>query len=351
MRCDTLCLSMMQQLNQFDRRLLGMLEGGLALVREPYAHIAAQLGCPQQRVLDRIPSLRGDDGLIRRITGVFDAAALGYTQSLVAMTIAPDQLDAAGAKAATHPGVSHCYGRDGRFNLWFTLAVSPRSALGLDRTAELLCELCTARAAVTLPATKRYKLNVRFAAPSGPAAEPLVPARSSPGRPAEPTTQQIIAIHALQEDLPARGDPFAPLADSVGLDPDALLVHAADFLTAGWMRRYAAILHHRAAGAKANVLVAWCVDAQATDRAGRICAADLSVSHCYLRTAGQDWAYNLYTMIHAPDRAEAQRTIGQLSAAMGEPERAQLWTLKEYTKRRIRLFTAAEREWETRHGT
>ena len=40
-----------------------------------------------------------------------------------------------------HPGVSHNYLRDHAFNLWFTIAVPPDSALGLDGTLDVLARL------------------------------------------------------------------------------------------------------------------------------------------------------------------------------------------------------------------
>ena len=182
----------------------------------------------------------------------------------------------------------------------------------------------------------------------------------SPSGPDEPRTlrparlelsdAQFRALGALQEDLPMIEEPFSPLAERAGLSPGELLSLAEGSLRSGWMRRYSALVDHRALGASANVLVAWRADAERADAAGAACAGLPAVSHCYLRPAADDWPYNLYTMIHGRDRAECLDAIGQIAQATGLAERAELWTLKEYKRRRARLLTDLEVCWEARSG-
>jgi len=341
---------MNENTEQFDRRLLGRLEAAVPLVREPYDLLAKELGCLRQTVLDRLERLRGPEGIIREIAGIFDAAALGYHQSLVAMKVPPPQLDGAGKRAAGHPGVSHCYGREGHFNLWLTLAVSPGSTLGFDRTVELLAKQCGAAAVMSLPVLRKYKLRVRLAGADQPGDNEGESPASHTGPPPILTDAQIRAIRALQQDLPGREDPFAPLAEAVSMEADELLVHAADFLAAGWLRRYAAVLHHRAAGAKANVMVAWRAGGYDADVAGAVCRRIGAVSHCYLRQGAPGWPYSFYTMIHGRSRAECVETVEQVAIETGLADRVLLWTQREYKKQRVRLFSDAERTWESRHA-
>jgi DNA-binding Lrp family transcriptional regulator len=160
------------------------------------------------------------------------------------------------------------------------------------------------------------------------------------------TDAQVRAIRALQFDLPAQGDPFAPVAQAAKMNVDELLAHGAAFLSRGQMRRYAAVLHHRAAGAEANVLVAWNVPPPQADSAAARCAAFAAVSHCYLRPPAPDWPYNLYTMIHGRSRADCERTISEIVAASDLRDRAELWTTAEYKKQRVPLFGDEEKKWE-----
>jgi DNA-binding Lrp family transcriptional regulator len=350
-------------MDELDRRLLNEVQRQVPLVREPFAQLAMQLGCDEGPILRRIEALRHGEAVIREISGIFDAVALGYQQALVAMRVPPERLDEAGQAVARHPGVSHCYARDGDVNLWLTLAVSPASRLGLAGTARRLARLCGAGQAMLLPTLRRYKLQVRFdmddAAPADPegaghdagtAARAESPAAGPAGHSARPPAQlsdeQVRAIRALQVDLPARSDPFAPLAAAQGLEADMLLVHAADFIAAGWMRRYAAVLYHRAAGSTHNVLVAWMVPDAAADAAGARCAELDDVSHCYLRPAAPGWPYTLYTMIHGRSRQDCRMTIDEIVTTTGMLAHAELWTVREYKKQRMKLFAEAEKEWE-----
>jgi DNA-binding Lrp family transcriptional regulator len=356
--------------------ILNRLQRDLPLVREPYELLAAEVACREADVLAAIESARAE-GLIREIAGVFEAAAVGYRRALVAMRVPAAELDRAGQIAAGHPGVSHCYARSDAVNLWLTLAVSPRSRLGLERTAEVLAREAHAQWHGLLPTVRRYKLQVRFDAATGELdaeggeaeerqqaaggrqqeeeatlgataanSAAAAPKHESGVRSSSPTEEQVRAIRALQIDLPARRDPFAAIAAAESLDPDVLLIHGADFLAAGWMRRYAAMLRHAAAGAKANLLVAWQVADADADAAGRAAAQSPAVSHCYLRPALPDWPYNLYTMIHGRSREECEMAADAIFALTGLARRSDLWTQREYKKRAVRLYSGEEEKWE-----
>lgn len=343
-----------------DAALIERLQQRVPLVRRPFELLAGEIGTSTDDVLRRVGSYRRE-GLIREISGVFDARALGCDVSLVAMR--PEDVDAAGRLVAGHPGVSHCYRREGAYPLWFTLSVSPRSRLGLAKTAAALARACDADAPMLLPTIRRYKLHVRFnpfgdassrpspaqAAAAGAPATQAQAAQAQPPARSEPPSlgdSQIAAVRALQRDLPGERDPFAAVAAAEGIDADELLVHAADFTAAGWMRRYAAVLHHRRAGAAANVMVAWRVEPDNADRVGVIAAAREEVSHCYLRPPGPDWPYTLYTMIHGRSEADCRTAIRGIAQRTGCADFAELWTVREYAKRRVRLFTDAEAKWE-----
>ena len=334
-----------------ESQLLELIQAGIPLVRDPWAVLARELDSTGEIVLDRLRSLHGPGGIIREIAAIFDVTRLRYQQSLVAFRLPGADLDAAGAVVADHPGVSHCYARRGEYNLWFTLAVSPDSALGLADSVAALARICRAEGQLLLPTLRRYKLQVRFNVDTGTLASSAPPAGEvhttpAPRDLAAPTGRQIRAIRALQIDLPLQPDPFAALAHREGLSADDLLVCAADFLAAGWLRRYAAVVHHRQAGAAANVMVVWKVDESLADAAGAHCAASPAVSHCYLRPTADDWPWSLYTMIHGPTREDCLASIDQIAAAAGLTEHAALWTVHEYRKRRIKLFTEDERLWE-----
>ena len=336
---------MSAELGEFDRRLLRALVQGVPLVPRPFDRLAEMLGATPAQVLARVAEWTAPGGIVRDIAGSFELSALGYETTLVGARVAAEALDEAGTLVAGHPGVSHCYGRDGPLNLWFTLAVGPGSLLGLERTVRLLCRMARAERAVSLPLRRRYKLRMWPAvcgeAPAGRWGPEVV--RSDAPAPAG---EQCRAVQALCRPLPADPEPFGELAGLVGMDAGELLAHAARFLAIGWMRRYGAVLRHRSAGAVANVLVAWRVPIGRADAFGMAAAGLEEVSHCFLREAVEDWPYNLYTMVHGADAGEVQRTIEAIAAVGGDYPRLALPTVREYKKARLQLFSREFRRWE-----
>ena len=350
-----------RQMDAFDRRLAGAVQLCVPLVREPYQQLAAELGTDGQSILQRLAFLR-HAGVVREISGVFDAGApaLGYAKALIAFRVQPDKLDKAGEVAAGHPGVSHCYGRTNKYNLWFTLATSPKSVLGLAQTTEILVEKCGAVACMILPMLRQYKLDTqrlgrltegttRRPDEVKTADEPRGIWDQTAAKSPRPSPEQLAAIRALQADLPNRDDPFGPPAEQAGMKADMLLVHAADFLAAGWMRRYSALIQHRAIGIEANVLVAWQVAPGVADVAGAKCASFSAVSHCYLRPPAEDWPYSLYTMIHGRSRQDCAMTIKEIETTANLRQHVELQTQREYKKKRIALFSDEEALWEKRN--
>ena len=164
------------------------------------------------------------------------------------------------------------------------------------------------------------------------------------------TDGQILAVRALQIDLPVQADPFSVLAELADTSAEGLLQHAADLQRLGVLRRYAAVLHHRRAGGAANLLVAWQVseaDEAAIDVAGEAAAALPQISHCYRRARTHDWPFDLYTMIHGPTEASCLDVVQSVIARTGLQTRRELWTTTEFKKQRVKLLVPEERMWET----
>ena len=340
------------RLDPTDRRIVDRLQAGVPLEDRPYHRLAHDLDLPPGQLLDRLERLRAPGRIVREISGIFDAPSLGYAQALVALAVPEDKLLSAGQIAASHPGVSHCYQRRDEWNLWLTLAVSDLSPLGLEGTVDRIAALGGAAGRMILPTLRRYKLNVRFRlSQEGLAAgahhpSPAPSARPAAQGPLPPLSQALRrAVRALQEDLPNVEAPFAPLARKAQMDVAELLDAGGQLLAQGRMRRYAGVVRHRQAGAAENVMVVWQTDQP--DVSGPAAAACPAVSHCYLRPAGPNWPYVLYTMIHGPSRQACLEAMDSLARgpAMG-PGRA-LWTVAELAKKRTRYFTDDEQAWES----
>ncbi len=320
--------------------ILAAVQADIPLVRQPFLSLARSIGLAEDDVLLALRAAQ-DEGIIRRIGGLFEARSLGYASALLAF--GGSDWQAIGQVVAAHPGVSHFYHRIGheRFQVWATLAVSADSHLGLDATAHVLARQAKADGVLILPAIKRYKLDARFG-PAGPA----LAKRPIPTTPIELTNELRHVIVALQHDLPISAEPFDALADIAGIDVERFLTIANSLQDAGVLRRYAAVLDHRQAGAAENVMATWNIPADKADAAGKLVAACPQVSHCFLRRSCDDWPHSFYAMIHGPTAQACQATMDDLSGKLDHPGHVAMWTDAEIKKQRVCYLADDEAAWE-----
>jgi len=109
---------MMTRLDDTDLRIVQATQGGLPLVAEPYAAVAAELGLSADEVMERMKRMVAG-GAIRRIAAVPNHYALGYTANGMSVWDVEDALiDVLGPKVGALAFVSHCYRRPRRLPLW-----------------------------------------------------------------------------------------------------------------------------------------------------------------------------------------------------------------------------------------
>jgi DNA-binding Lrp family transcriptional regulator len=146
-------------LSDFDKQLLNVIQSDIPLVSRPFAVAAARLGADEATVIGRLEYLR-DNGYIRRIGPFFDSSRLGYVSTLVALAVEPEKMAAVAAAVNAYPGVTHNYEREGDYNLWFALLTPDMAAQ--ERILAAVARLPGVKGMMNLPATRKYKVNVRF---------------------------------------------------------------------------------------------------------------------------------------------------------------------------------------------
>jgi DNA-binding Lrp family transcriptional regulator len=330
-------------LDPTDRKLLNLLQSSFPLTPAPFASIAETLGVAEEEVLERAGRLRRA-GVLRRLSAIFDLYRLGYKSSLVAMAVDPARLDDAAAVISAHPGVSHNYSRDHRFNLWFVLAI-PREQ-DFEAAVARMAQGAAADRAIVLPALRQYKLDVRYDMEEGIGNSNGEAPDKREGPDRDLTPEEICVVRVLQQDLPIVRRPFAEGARALGVSEEDLLARAREMLDEGTMRRFAAVLRHREAGFRANGMACWVVPEYRVDKIGEELAASPRVSHCYRRpTYPPDWPYALFSMVHARSRGQCEAVVADLSRRTGISDYGVLYSTREYKKERVQYF--AERESPT----
>jgi len=332
-----------------DRKILDRIQASVPLVDRPFAVIGEELGIDEGEVIGRIKGLKeGSRRAIRQISAIFDSRSLGYESTLVAAKVEPGHLEAAAAVINQHPGVSHNYQRNHAYNLWYTLAVGPDSRLGLGGTLEVLHRQSGAIATHLLPATKMFKIGVKFDL----AGEGELAGRGETTAVAE--RQPLVAlteadktlIRVLQQDMEIVPQPFECWAAQAGLGVREMLARAAGFQADGRMRRFSAVLRHRDIGFSANGMGVWVVPAGREEAFGDVAASFAAVSHCYQRPTFADWPYNLFTMVHAGDQSQCAEVLAEIARATGISEYGVLYSSREFKKKRVQYFTGDIEAWE-----
>ncbi|MEF2964810.1 AsnC family transcriptional regulator [Paenibacillus sp. M1] len=145
------------ELDAKDRALLNRLQEGLPLAERPWDRVAEELEMETEEVLARMGKLR-EDGLIRRMGGVFNPSKLGYSGRLYAMEVPEELYYGVAAIVNSYKGVTHNYRRRSRLNMWFTL-----SARTEEERAGILDSIRSAASGARIyefPAERMYKLKV-----------------------------------------------------------------------------------------------------------------------------------------------------------------------------------------------
>ncbi len=146
-------------MDSVDRDLLNMIQTDFPLDPRPYRVLGEQLGITEDEALSRVKVLAGS-GVIRRIGPSFDSRRLGYASTLAAVKVPPERLEEVAALVSSYPQVTHNYGRDHEYNLWFTLVCPNRQEI--ERIAEEIVERAGVGGLRLLPADRMFKIRVEF---------------------------------------------------------------------------------------------------------------------------------------------------------------------------------------------
>ncbi len=338
-------------LDALDRKLLNLMQGSFPIAPRPYQHVSSLARVPEAEVMSRVQRLL-DKRIIRQVTPIFDTRALGYSSMLVAAKVDPEHPHRAAQVINEHPGVSHNYLRNHDFNLWFTIATEPDSALGLEGTLEVLAREAGAESVRKLPTLKLFKIRMDLEMEGDTQALASAVQASEPIEldPQPYDELDIAVIRALQGDMPVLSEPYAAAAAAVGFSQETFLEHLSGMQERGILRRVAAILYHRRAGFSANGMGVWEVPDEQILDIGRRMAAVRGISHCYQRPTYEDWPYSVFTMAHGRSKEECDAVLDAIAEQTGIQGRATLYSSTEFKKIRLLYFTEEFKAWEARHA-
>jgi DNA-binding Lrp family transcriptional regulator len=258
------------------------------------------------------------------------------------MEIEQDKLEYVAHQINRHPGVSHNYEREHKFNLWFTLAVPPGADLKTE--VDKLRKIPGIVNVRMLPTIKLFKIGVKLE---------MVDDKKHEVKPTEekkkildvkfnPTEEDKEFIRELQKDLKIVDTPFLKAAEKLGMSEDQIFEKLRHYEKIGVMRRFAAILRHRDAGFIANGMIVWKVPEERIVEVGEKLGAFPQVSHCYQRPVYPDWPYSVFSMIHCKSQKEASELTKEIQKQIGIDDYKVLFSSREFKKTRVEYFVEYE---------
>jgi DNA-binding Lrp family transcriptional regulator len=148
-----------QPYDEQDIAVIRALQGNMAVVEEPYAAAAAEVGLTQERFLDHLAAMQ-ERGLLRRVAAILYHRRAGFSANGMGVWKVPDeQIFEIGCRMAAVRGISHCYQRP-TYEDWpysvFTMAHG-RSKEECDAVLETIAEQTGIHERATLYSSTEFK--------------------------------------------------------------------------------------------------------------------------------------------------------------------------------------------------
>ena len=338
-----------------DRALLNAIQDHFPIEVHPYKVLAEEVGTTEEDAFERIQRLR-QEGIIRRLGGVFDSRRLGYYSTLCTAKVPADKISILTELLEKIPGVTHNYIRNHEYNSWFTLIA--RSEAVAERILHEIREASGLTDIYSLPATRLFKINVNFDFDLSDEdideedinngelnSDDQADLRGAQGENVTPynlSDEEISLIQVLQGNLPDSPIPFTVLAETLQWRVESVISCASRLLKENVIRRFGAVLRHQKAGFVANAMGVWQVSPEKAAEVGKIMARFKEVSHCYQRPTLSDWPYNLFTMVHGRTEEDCGDVMKRISLATGVSTYAMIFSTAELKKSSMLYFLEEE---------
>ncbi len=146
-------------MDDVNKKLLEIIQDDFPITPEPYKELAKTIGITENEVINRIKQLQ-DEGIIRRLGGIFDSRKLGYKSTLCAMKVPEEKIEETAQIINSYNGVTHNYLREHDYNMWFTLIAPSREHI--EKICNEIKERSGIKTLIELPAKRFFKINVKF---------------------------------------------------------------------------------------------------------------------------------------------------------------------------------------------
>ncbi len=285
------------ELDDVDRRVVEVLQGGLPLMPRPYAAAAAGIGLAEDDFVERLRRLV-EIGALSRPGPTFDAERIGGAACLAAMEVPTDRLEAIAAVLERMPEVACNDLRDHRLDMWFVIATEHPQGIGATQRA---IEKATGLEVLLFPKVRDFRHDDEDRAG---------------GEDFDDVDGALAA--ALRDGLPPGRDPWAAIGAAAGISGEEVPRRLARLVASGRIRRIGAVPAPCLRDPSVDGLTVWDVDDEKVDELGARVAALPFVVRCHRRPrALPAWPHNLFATVRGRTREEVAAKRAEIADLLG----------------------------------
>lgn len=331
-------------ITSLDIKILDTIQQEFPVCRQPFKTLSSDLGITEDEALNQVLALK-EQGVIRRISALFNSGKLGMVTTLVAMKAPEDRIDSIAGIINEYEGVTHHYERDNEYNLWFTLIAKSKEEL-----AKLIGEIkgkTGIDSLLDLPTLRRFKVNTTFWIPGTPQKQDTVEIIPLRGKSQDIEKYEIDEtdkeVFKELQALAVTLEPYRLIADRLKITEENLFERISAYKKSGIIRKIRAVLDHYKIGLAENVMVVFKAGKEDMDKVVNLLISYPQVTHCYERQTypgrgKPHWEYNLFAMIHGRTKQECEGIISLILEKTGLTEYKKLYTKRELKKANPRYY-------------
>jgi DNA-binding Lrp family transcriptional regulator len=144
-------------MDTIDKKLLNLMQNEIPIDKRPFKILGKKLLLTEEEVLRRINKLK-NEGIIRRIGGIFNSRKIGCISTLCAAKVPESKIEEVAFFINEYEEVTHNYIREDEYNMWFTVITHSEESLN-----NILQEIKTKtdlNEIINLPSVKLFKVKV-----------------------------------------------------------------------------------------------------------------------------------------------------------------------------------------------
>lgn len=146
------------RLSALDKKILNVIQEEIPLSSEPFKILARNVGITEDRFLGKIKEFK-EKGIIRVFSARLNHKKLDFKSTLIALRVPEEKLEQITRYLIKFNEVTHCYLREGEYNLYFVFLYKNETLKGV---IDKICEQIGMENCLNLKTVKQFKLKTRL---------------------------------------------------------------------------------------------------------------------------------------------------------------------------------------------